>query len=223
MQSSESLANISAALIKAQSDFPKITRDKTVKVKTRGGGEYEFSYAPLDSIIDKIRPVLAANGLSFIQAVGEKTLKTRIIHLSGEWIEGGDTPILAQSGSAQDVGSGITYARRYSLAAMLGIASEDDDDANRASGNKAKTTASPKGVMQDEWERIPPSRQEAIRRHIADTVALVTEGSIRDAANFFYRDAGMTQEEQMGAWLHLDAKTRRQIKEGEAINQRKEA
>lgn len=220
MQSSASISSLAAALIAAQSEFPPITRDKEVEVKTRSGGVYTFKYAPLDSIIEKVRPVLTKNGLAFIQSAGDKNICTRLIHSSGEWLETDAMPVLASSGSAQDYGSGITYAKRYQLAALLGIASEDDDDANRASGNESKARGA-KAVAAEAWESIPAARREAIQRHIMDTTALVTEGRITDAADYFYRGSGMSQDEILGAWSQMDSKTRSSVKQGEAAIQLK--
>jgi len=222
MRTSDSVISISAALVAAQAEFPAITRDKTVEVITKSGAKYEFSYAPLDSIIDKVRPVLVKHGLSFIQSTEDKAIVTRLIHISGEWIESGPVPVLATTGSPQDFGSGITYSKRYSLSAILGIASEDDDDANRASGNEAKrgNSASAKAQAVEAWNAIKAPRQESIRRYMADLQAMVDEGRITEAADFFYNTSGMDQEEQMGAWSLLDSKTRSQVKSGDAANKR---
>lgn len=220
MQSSASISSLSAALIAAQSEFPAITRDKEVEVKTKNGATYKFKYAPLDSIIEKVRPVLSKHKLAFIQSAGDKNISTRLVHSSGEWLETDAMPVLASSGSAQDYGSGITYARRYQLAALLGIASEDDDDANRAAGNELKARGA-RAVAVDAWEAIPAARREAIQRHILDTTALVTEGRIIEAAEYFYRDSGMSQDEILGAWSQMDSKTRGSVKQGEAAIQLK--
>lgn len=208
MKTSESIANVSAALVAAQAEFPKILKDKKVKVKIKSGGEYEFSYAPLDSIIDKVRPLLFANGLVFIQSAGDKTVVTRLIHQSGEWMETDPMPVLASSGSPQDYGSGISYARRYQLAALLGIASEDDDDANRASGNKA---AGVKGQLQEEWDKLPKARQETLRGVSVDVIALLDEKRPEDAVSLLEKSCA-SDDEKMGIWFLFSAKHRSTLK-----------
>ncbi len=126
---------LAAALAKAQAAFPPISRDKEVTVKTKTGGEYKFKYAPLDSILTAVRGPLAENGLAIVQLLDEDVLVTSLLHESGA-ILSGRTPIPAAEG-VQAYGSAITYLRRYSIQALLGIAAEEDDDGNHASGNRA--------------------------------------------------------------------------------------
>ncbi len=128
---------LTAALVKAQLAFPKIERNRTVEVKTQKG-KYEFKYATLDTIIDAIRKPLADNGLSFTQVMtideGKPRLITRLMHESGECIES-MSPILCSSMGNQEFGSALSYMRRYALSSLLGIATQEDDDANIDSGN----------------------------------------------------------------------------------------
>lgn len=208
MNTSPSIATIAAAIVAAQADFPAFPRDKEVKVVSKKtGSEYKFKYAPLDSIVDKIRPVLSKNGLWFVQFTDGHFLFTRLIHLSGEWMESGPMPLLAGSSSPQDFGSAITYAKRYSLSAMLGIVSEDDDDGNRAAGNK---TNAGRKTMGKDFESLPAERQEALRRHIADVVALIDEGRVEEAVTIL--GAITDDTEKVGAWFLLDSKQRSTIK-----------
>ena len=133
----EDYGEIAAALAKAQAAFPSITRDKTVTVRTKTGGEYRFAYAPLDSILSAVRKPLADNGLALVQLLDGDALVTLLLHGSGQSISG-RTPT-PQIGEIQAFGSAITYLRRYAIQALLGIAAEEDDDGNRAAGNTAKT------------------------------------------------------------------------------------
>jgi hypothetical protein len=149
------LGALAAALAKAQTDFPTVTRDKTVTVQTKTGGSYSFKYAPLDSILNAVRQPLAANGLVIVQLLDDGALVTSLIHESGAILSGridlpGTTDI-------QGLGSAITYLRRYAIQGMLGIAAEDDDDGNRAAGNK--TTQRPVGQ-----HATPPDRPPLERR-----------------------------------------------------------
>lgn len=139
MRSSEQINEVSAALAKAQADFPPIQKTKTARVKMKSGGEYTFDYADLPGIMDAIRPVLAANGLAVSQAVdtidSKPMLESRVLHSSGQWL--GSLWALAVGGSPQERGSELTYARRYALCGLLGIAADEDDDGNAATGNRA--------------------------------------------------------------------------------------
>lgn len=131
MKRSESIKNIAAALCKFQENVknPKNTANNPY---------FKSKYAPLDEVINTIKPLLAENGLSYIQTPGGDgehiTVTTMLMHSSGEWIESDPLVLKADKATAQGAGSAITYARRYSLCAVLGITSEDDDDGNIASG-----------------------------------------------------------------------------------------
>lgn len=133
---------LAAALAKAQSSFPAIPREKEVTVQTKNGGSYKFKYAPLDSILTAVRGPLADNGLAVSQLLdsdpdGLPFLVSKLLHKDGGVIEG-RTPIPHADGeTVQAFGSAITYLRRYALQALLGIAAEEDDDGNSASGNSA--------------------------------------------------------------------------------------
>lgn len=141
MTHSESISNIAAALAVFQGKCPTVDLDRTVSVRTKTGGTYQFRYATLGNIRRVIAPVLAECKLSFVQTIGEGgAVTTMLMHESGEWIA--DTfRITSGSGSPQDIGSAITYAKRYALSSMLGIVADDDNDANIAEGNQFQVTA----------------------------------------------------------------------------------
>jgi len=134
MNTSEKIAAIAAAIVKAQAEMPKLLADSD-------NPYYKSKYIALADLIKEVRPVLAKHGLAVIQGVsgdGENVIiTTRIIHESGEWIEEAFTmPVVAKGtkeATPQDYGAAVTYARRYSLAGILGVASEEDDDANSIS------------------------------------------------------------------------------------------
>jgi len=148
MHSAE-LGQVLAALAKAQGDFGPIHRNKTVKVRMKSGGEYTFSYAPLENLIAATRPALAANGLSVTQLVvadpvNGDMVRTVIYHASGEFLAN-EIPIIttAGEGGPQAFASAVTYARRYGYTLGLCLASDEDDDGNLASGNTATTVRAP--------------------------------------------------------------------------------
>lgn len=129
MNTSESVSNIFKAIIQAQSEFTPAVKDAT-------NPHFRSKYANFDSIVDTIKPVLAKNGLAFIQPTkdidGKLFIITRIIHGSGEWIES-LYPVNPVKNDPQGYGSALTYARRYSLSSLLGITSDEDDDGNKSS------------------------------------------------------------------------------------------
>jgi len=114
--------------------------------KTAANPYFKSKYAPLDAIVDATRPVLAKYGLAIQQQPlfmeGTAGVETTVLHKSG--YSTSTTLLLPlKDQSPQGVGSAITYARRYALAAVLGLATEDDDDGNVSSGLAKKEEARP--------------------------------------------------------------------------------
>ncbi len=140
MKTSEHLNELTLALGRAQGEFPDIPKDKRVLVRPKNSPSYEYKYADLATIIKATKPVLARHGLSISQVVEVSKeggrLTTMLLHASGQFIAG-EFEFL-EGGRMQETGSSITYARRYALSAILGVATDDDDDANVADGNNAK-------------------------------------------------------------------------------------
>lgn len=133
--------NLAPALAAFQGSMGPLHKDKSVKVASQKGS-YSFKYAPLESIIEAIKGPLSANGLSFSQTVdynagGKLAVVTRLYHSSGEWISSMVPMDIAASGM-QALGSAITYARRYGLTNILGLAADEDDDGNASEGNKVE-------------------------------------------------------------------------------------
>jgi len=121
-----------------------------VKVRLKDNkGEYTFRYAPLDTILEKVRPALTLNGLCLIQGMSEdqNAVVTRLGHASGQWVEHAIRLPRIEGVSIQDLGGLITYCKRYGAEAALGVVATDDDDANGASGNHA--TMSPRNGHAD--------------------------------------------------------------------------
>ncbi len=118
-----------------------------VDFTTKTGGRKKYNYAPLSEVIDAIRKALSDNALAIMQPTklveGKLIVETLLSHSSGEWVKG-EILIESQSQDAQSQGSALTYARRYALSSLLGIASEEDDDAEGTKDKEAKVT--PKGI-----------------------------------------------------------------------------
>ena len=124
MKTSDQLAKLSKALVTALGAVTGVTKDSK-------NPHFKNDYASLEAVTEMARPVLAANGLCVVQSPGvfegnRIPVTTRIIHESGEWIEG-EIVIPLSKVDAQGAGSAVTYARRYALMAMLGVAPVDDD------------------------------------------------------------------------------------------------
>jgi hypothetical protein len=129
MKTSEQINELATALAQAQGMMDNA-------VMNRVNPHFKSKYADLAAIWDAARKPLSANGLSVAQTIGEGVLHTRLLHTSGQWIAS-EHP-LPMSGRPQEIGSALTYARRYSLSALIGIAADEDDDATAAEkGHKA--------------------------------------------------------------------------------------
>jgi hypothetical protein len=164
MQTSEKIGAIAAAIAKAQAEMPKLLADSD-------NPYYKSKYIALADLIKEVRPVLAKFGLAIIQGVsgdGEKAviITTRIIHESGEWIEEAFTmPVVAKGSkeaTPQDYGAAVTYARRYSLAGILGVASEEDDDANSISVQKPIDRAAPAKADPVKHDDLKPLKDKLV-------------------------------------------------------------
>lgn len=160
---SKATPKLAEALAKAQGAFQTASKDKT-------NPHFGSKYADLASIMEACRAPLSENGLSFVQvlhndATGVLVL-TRLMHTSGECIESPCWLPVAQK-TPQGYGSAITYARRYGFATLIGIASEEDDDGNEASGSgKPPAPNGTSGLK----SRMAKSDDPARRREHADMV-----------------------------------------------------
>jgi len=123
MNTSQEISELAAALAAAQGAMKNAVMNRT-------NPHFKSRYADLAAIWDAARQPLSANGLAVVQTIGDGVLHTRLLHTSGQWIAS-EHP-LPMSGRPQEIGSALTYARRYSLSALIGIAADEDDDANAA-------------------------------------------------------------------------------------------
>jgi hypothetical protein len=137
-RSSPSIASLAAALAKAQSELvnPEKSLTATISSGHRGGPEQSFRYAPLSSGLDIVRKTLGQHEIATLQTTaidqtaGLVNLTTVLAHASGEWIAS-DWPVcaIADTATPHRMGAALTYARRYALFTLVGIAGEDDVDA----------------------------------------------------------------------------------------------
>jgi hypothetical protein len=137
-RSSESVAALASALAKAQAELinPEKSLTATVRTGRPGDGERSFRYAPLSSGLDIVRKTLGQHEIATLQTTaidqtaGMVNLTTTLAHASGEWIAS-DWPVcpIAETANPQRMGAALTYARRYALFTLVGIAGEDDLDA----------------------------------------------------------------------------------------------
>ena len=157
------MKNLFAALVKAQSEMGGAVKDSANPF-------FKSKYADLSSVMEAIRPAFTANGLGFVQVCHDAEhaacVETIIIHASGESYSCGKVSVPVSKPDAQGYGSAITYAKRYSLQAAVGVPSVDDDG-NAAA--KAAPVAAPKPApkmisppLKGEHYEVTNERAEAI-------------------------------------------------------------
>lgn len=130
-------SELGAALAKVQTQLPTIGKGSTANI-----GQYKFKYADLADISAAVLPLLGQNGLSWmtmptLDEQGHFVLRYELLHSSGE-SRVGFYPLPAATSKAQDLGSAITYARRYSLSSMVGVTPDEDDDGQSAPSAPAR-------------------------------------------------------------------------------------
>jgi hypothetical protein len=141
----ERMKNLYVSLVKAQSQIKNAVKDST-------NPHFRSKYADLESVWDAVRDALHRNDLAVLQLTdidtsGAPVLITRVIHTSGEHVEGRYPLVCKDPTDAQKLGSSMSYARRYSLSAMLGVI-QSDDDGNTAAGHLPFITA----FCQHQWQ-----------------------------------------------------------------------
>lgn len=137
---SEDIAALAKALSESQGEFGAVP-------KTAENPFFRAAYAPLPAVVKEATPILAKHGLAVSQLLGYDpannvdTLTTRLMHSSGQWIESTMKLYLVKADS-QSLGSAVTYSRRYSYMAILGLVADVDDDGNAASSRGKPAQAS---------------------------------------------------------------------------------
>jgi len=139
------------SLASVQAEITDVTRDADGQV-----GNHKYKYADLAQVLKMLRPILKEEKLAVLQSPcikdGHSVLNTLVVHESGDQHDFGDYP-LGEYRKPQELGSAITYARRYSLCAIFGIAQEDTD---------AKDVESPKPVAAKQSPPLKPRVDKAL-------------------------------------------------------------
>lgn len=122
--------NVYAALMAARAEFPTVTRSETADA-----GKFKYKYAPLETIVEALEPVLAKFNLIVVQYPGlidgQPVLHTELHHTESDTAIKGVYPLVTPApGDPQKLGGSMTFARRYGYVCIVGLAIEDDDAQN---------------------------------------------------------------------------------------------
>lgn len=153
MTHSESIANLAAALSAAQGELAPVAFD-------RDNPFYHSRYATLTALREAMRPVFARHGLAVVQGLGANGgITTTILHASGEWIALDGPAMCPVKADPQGIGSAMTYARRYGLAAAAGLVADEDDDAEGAIHGKAPQSPQDASTPRSDVRHPEPQKQ----------------------------------------------------------------
>lgn len=184
------------ALAEARKHFGSLSASATADVVMKSGGKYQFSYAPLDVVLEALAPGLHAAGLALLQPFDGDLLYT--IVACGESSMTVETP-LPQWSTPQELGSLLTYLRRYQIKGIFGVADSEDDDGNAASGNKAAVTRKEPTTSQPSGPSIP--------KPLADEVTAEAKRNDLGKAEFF----ALVKKQTGKGWLECDEADARKL------------
>jgi hypothetical protein len=197
---SPSLKEFAVAMAKAQAELKNPTKDAV-------NPHFKSRYADLATVRDTVMPVLTRHGFSVLQlpcdADDQPALTTLVVHGSGEWVE--TTMRTRPKGNdPQSVGSALTYARRYSLQSIAGVAAEDDDDGNAASHRPAPQHAqAPPAANADAPDMKAVARFTQAFAQVSDEAGLkrvgdeVVAARLNQATNDLIRKAAVATRERL--------------------------
>lgn len=206
MNKSESIKELATALAKAQGEIKGALKDST-------NPHFRSKYADLASVVEAIRAPLAKNGIAYVQLTvpsdkDEAQVETVLMHSSGEWISG-VIAVPVSKADAQGFGSALTYARRYGLAAAVGVAPEDDDgNAASAAAPNVASNITPNAGAGDGLTAKQKQRILDVTIVVKDKLA---EGRDWDAYSEVEL-AKLDNDEKLFLWAQLNSKERSALK-----------
>ncbi len=228
MPSSERVGALAAALAKAQAAIanPEKSLTATIVSPFPREGSRTFRYAPLSSGLDLVRKCLGQHEIAVVQATALERdrdlirLTTTLVHSSGEWVSS-DWPVcpISEAAAPHRLGAALTYARRYALFTLVGIAGEDDLDApdlastaiqdpqkNLAGSNASRTTSPAAGESN---RLLPASRRGARSDKTSAPAGFVLDQAIAELASLSDADA-------LAVWAHKVLPRKNQLSKEDA-------
>ena len=207
MKTSNETDKIDAALAKAQAEMTNPAFDSV-------NPHFKSRYASLAAVRNGIIPIFARHGIACVQELlhldGKVGCATRLSH-AGQWIEFEPFYLPTSKSDAQGYGSASTYARRYSLQAVAGVAGDEDDDGNAVSQPaRRKATTNPVTPTAGAEERVSQDRLPILREYIDGFNAAMANGDDLQAVEL--AEELTDADEKTYVWSFLDSKTRGFIK-----------
>jgi hypothetical protein len=208
-RSSETIGAIAAALAKAQADLtnPEKSLSATIRSPFPREAERTFRYAPLSSGLDIVRKALGRHEIAAVQSTeidkeaGLIRLTTILAHSSGEWISS-EWPVcpVTDTVAPHRMGAALTYARRYALFTLVGIAGEDDLDAPDLGGPANSSGAADRAAEHALDQSVVPRRRPNGKR--ADSPQLAPDASEAFRDKLFAELANVTSADEAAQWAH---------------------
>lgn len=182
MNKSESITKINKALV----EFHKQVKQP---MKDANNPFFKSKYVPLENVVEAIDEVAPSLGLSFTQwasndANGRVGVSTMLLHESGEYIEYDPVYMKADKETAQGAGALISYLKRYSLSAVFGITSDQDDDGNYASGVNNKQKQQQTKPKSTQPKMATTNQKEALTK----AIELLTSVAVENGKSEEYKD-----------------------------------
>ena len=224
-RSSETIGAIAAALAKAQRELanPEKSVSATIRSPFPREDDRTFRYASLASGLDLVRKSLGQHEIATVQTTaidqdsGQIRLTTLLAHASGEWISS-DWPVCAVSETATPhrMGAALTYARRYALFALVGIAGEDDLDAPDLLTESSTAMRSPAGPNQPSQTSRNPSNDSIHKpRHPKRVLGAEPSATLRD--QLVSEIQGLKDEDDLALWAHRRLLEKNMLTAGDAL------
>jgi hypothetical protein len=204
---SPTLGELAASLAKAQGAMKAAQKRAVALVRYKNkdgsmGPERRREYADFASVVEAVREPLATNGLSYVQlpTAGDGCIgvRTMLMHASGEWIRSTLMLPVHPSADAQQIGSAVSYARRYSLMAITGIATDDEDDDDGGAAAGTPTNRQQNGA-------VPPPPPTPVGRPVSAGKATLEGAEAARAFAHNLREAGVAGDGDAVQQLWVDA------------------
>lgn len=207
MNTDKATPELFAALSEAQAEVENASKNSS-------NPHFRSKYADLAEVLNTVRPVFARHGLSLLQSTefdgALVSVTTAVAHKSGGIVTSTASCVPAKT-DAQGIGSATTYLRRYSLAAMAGVAQEDDDGNSAAHAQPPVQKVTP---TDGAWERVDSDTQALLLKIAAQVIGRLG----RDPADAwdYLHSQNLPADEKIALWTRFDSKQRSALKRAEA-------